>query len=90
MGVTTYTYTTDIQPIINASCIQCHGPSVQQAGFNFSTYEGVLAALTPGSDRSIIVRVTQPGGLMYNNLPGNKDQRAGIIYDWVVNSHAAR
>ena len=89
-GITTYTYTHDIQPIVAASCITCHGPSVQQAGLNFSTYEGVLGAVTVGSDTSLLVRVTQPGGLMYNNLPGDKNQKAGIIYDWVVNSHASR
>lgn len=89
-GATTLTYTADVQPILATDCVQCHGPAQQQAGHNFSTYAGVLRALVPGSDASRIVRVTQPGGRMYNNLTGNRNQKAGIIYDWVVNSRAAQ
>ncbi len=89
-GVTTYTYTNDVRPILAADCFSCHGPSQQQNGLNFSTYSGVLAAVTPGSDQSRLVRVTQPGGLMYSMLSGDRNQKAGIIYDWVVNSRAAQ
>ena len=38
--------------------------------------------MTAGSDTSLLVRVTQPGGLMYNNLSGDRRAKAGIIYDW--------
>jgi len=89
-GITTYTYTNDVRPILATDCFSCHGPNVQQNGFNFSSYAGVLQALTPGSDTSLIVRVTQPGGLMYSMLSGDRNQKAGIIYDWVVNSKAAQ
>ncbi len=89
-GITTYTYTNDVRPLLASDCFACHGPQIQQNGFNFSTYNGVLAALTPGSDASPIVRVTQPGGLMYTMLSGDRNQKAGIIYDWVVNSKAAQ
>lgn len=89
-GLTTVTYTNDIRPILATDCFSCHGQSVQQQGLNFTTYSGVLAALTPGSDTSLIVRVTQPGGLMYGMLSGDRNQKAGLIYDWVVNSKAAQ
>jgi hypothetical protein len=89
-GLTSLTYTNDIRPILAADCFSCHGPAVQQQGLNFTTYNGVLAALTPGSDASLIVRVTQPGGLMYGMLSGDRNQKAGLIYDWVVNSKAAQ
>ncbi|MFI5179074.1 MAG: c-type cytochrome domain-containing protein, partial [Vicinamibacterales bacterium] len=89
-GITTYTYTNDVRPLLAADCFSCHGPSVQQNGFNFSTYAGVLQALTPGSDASLIVRVTQAGGLMYAMLTGDRNQTAGINYDGVVNSNAAQ
>jgi hypothetical protein len=89
-GVTTYTYTTNIQPILASDCVSCHGPSQQQDGFNFSSYAGVLRALTPGSEDSLIIHVTQPGGLMYGNLSGDRNGKAGTIYDWIVNSGAAQ
>ena len=89
-GRTTLTYTNDIRPILATDCFSCHGQTVQQQGFDFTTYNGVLAALTPGSDTSLIVRVTQPGGLMYGMLSGDRNQKAGLIYDWVVNSKAAQ
>src|SRR4051812_12117517 len=76
-GATTYTYTSQIQPIVASDCITCHGPSQQQSGLNFSTYAGVMRAVSAGSDASLLVRVTQPGGLMYNNLSGDRRTKAG-------------
>jgi len=89
-GATTLTYTTDVQVILSADCVRCHGSSQQSGGYNLSTYAGVLRALTAGSDLSPLVRVTQPGGLMYSNLSGNRTSKAGVIFDWVVNSKAAQ
>jgi hypothetical protein len=88
-GVTTYTYTTNIQPIL-VDCLPCHGPTIQNATYNFSTYVGVLRALTPGSEASPIVKMTQPDGPMYTNITGDRFTKSGIIYDWVVNSGAAQ
>lgn len=88
-GATTYTYAT-VQPIFASDCVTCHGPSQKQAGVDLSSYAGVSRAVTAGSDQSTLVRVTQPGGLMYGNLSGNRTDKAGIIYDWVVNSRAAQ
>ena len=89
-GATTLTYTNNVQPILAADCVQCHGPSRQDGGYNLSTYSGVMRAVTAGSDTSLLVRVTQPGGLMYGNLSGNRTSKAGTIYDWVVNSKAVQ
>lgn len=88
-GATTYTYAT-VQGIFASDCVTCHGPSQQQAGVDLSTYAGVSRVVTAGSDQSTLVRVTQPGGLMYGNFSGNRNDKAGIIYDWVVNSRATR
>ena len=89
-GVTTYTYTANVAPILNADCTRCHNSSQHDGGLNFTTYAGVLAAVAPGSDQSPLVRVIQPNGPMYVNLSGDRNQKVGIIYDWVVNSHAAQ
>lgn len=88
-GVKTYTYTTNIQPILT-DCLPCHGPTIQNGTYNFSTYAGVLRALVPGSDQSRIVQMTQPNGAMYLNMSGDRFAKSGIIYDWVVNSNAAQ
>lgn len=89
-GISTYTYTADVAPILNADCVRCHNASQHDAGLNFTTYAGVLVAVTPGSDQSPLVRVIQPTGAMYANLTGNRNQKVQIIYDWVVNSRAAQ
>jgi hypothetical protein len=49
-----------------------------------STYAGVMKAVTAGSSSSRLVRVTQPNGIMYAELSGNRSQKASAIYDWVV------
>jgi hypothetical protein len=89
-GVTTYTYTANIRPLLTTDCTSCHNSSQHEAGYDFTTYAGVMRAVTPGSDASLLVRVTQPGGLMYANLSGDRGGKAGIIYDWVVHSNAAQ
>ena len=89
-GVTTYTYTRDIAPILAADCVSCHGNSQRQAGLNFSTYSGVLAAVTAGSESSRLVKAVQPAGPMYTALSGDRTGKVRIIYDWVVNSKAAQ
>ena len=89
-GVTTYTYTADVAPILNSDCVACHNSSQHESGVNLTTYAGVMQVVTPGSDQSILVRVVQPSGPMYGNLSGNRNQKVQIIYDWVVASRAAQ
>jgi Planctomycete cytochrome C len=89
-GVTTYTYTANVAPILNSDCVACHNSSQHDAGVNLTTYAGVMQVVTAGSDSSTLVRVTQPQGPMYGNLSGNRNQKVQIIYDWVVSSHAAQ
>lgn len=87
--MTTYTYTADIRPIMN-DCTPCHNSQQRQSGYDFTSYSGVMQAVTPGSDQSLLVQVTQPQGIMYSAFSGNRTQKAQIIYDWVVNSKAAQ
>jgi hypothetical protein len=89
-GVTSYTYTADIAPILNSDCVTCHSASRHDGGVNLATYAGVMQVVTPGSDQSLLVRVVQPAGPMYGNLSGNRNQKVQIIYDWVVSSRAAQ
>ena len=89
-GVATYTYTADVAPILNSDCVACHNASQHESGVNLTTYAGVTQVVTAGSDSSTLVRVVQPSGPMNGNLSGNRNQKVQIIYDWVVNSHAAQ
>ena len=89
-GVTTYTYTKDIAPIMASDCVPCHGNTVRQSGYNFSSVAGVLAAVTAGSENSVLVKVVQPAGPMYTALTGDRTGKVRIIYDWVVSSKAAQ
>src|SRR6187455_1016407 len=61
---TSLSFTADVQPILNNDCVTCHGNSRAEKGYNFTTYTGVMRAVTAGSASSPLVRVTQPGGSM--------------------------
>ena len=87
-GATTLTYTANIAPILASDCTRCHGPSRQDAGVNLSTYANVMKYVSAGNAGSLLVLVTEPGGLMYSQWSGNASQKAGLVYDWVVNSGA--
>jgi hypothetical protein len=56
------TYEKDIHPILQASCLRCHGPERPKGGLRLDTLEGVLKGskdgkvLTPGqSEKSLLV-----------------------------------
>ena len=89
-GVTTYTYTNDIRPILTSDCTRCHNASQHEAGFDFTTYAGVLRALMPGNPQSILVQATSSRGVMYQELSGNRAAKSQVFYDWVVSSNAAQ
>ena len=89
-GSTTVTYVKDIQPILASDCVSCHGGSRTENGVNLSTYAGVMNVVTVGSTSSRIIQVTQPGGLMYSMLTGNRTTKAQTIYDWIMTSNAAQ
>jgi hypothetical protein len=81
----TVAYTPDLQPIFNSDCVPCHGVRQVAARYSMTTYAGVMAAVTPRSASSALVIVTQPGGLMYPFLSGDRASKAAMIRTWVVN-----
>ena len=89
-SATSLTYTSDIQPILAADCVSCHGGSVKQSGYDFSTYAGVMRAVAAGNANSLLVRVTQPGGLMYGEFRGSAAPKAETFRRWVVDFNAAQ
>ena len=81
----TVAYTPDLQPIFNGDCVPCHGGRRVAARYSMTTYAGVMVAVTPRSASSALVIVTQPGGLMYPFLSGDRASKAAMIRTWVVN-----
>jgi hypothetical protein len=81
----TVAYTPDLQPIFNSDCVPCHGGRQVAARYSMTTYAGVMVAVTPRSASSALVIVTQPGGLMYPFLSGDRASKAAMIRTWVVN-----
>jgi cytochrome c553 len=88
-GVTSYTYTNDVRAILT-DCTSCHNASQRQAGFDFTSYAGVLRAVTVGSPSSLLLQVVQPGGAMNGALTGDRTHKIQVLYDWIVNSNAAQ
>ena len=82
---TTVAYTPDLQPTFNSDCVPCHGGRQVAARYSMTTYAGVMVAVTPRSASSALVIVTQPGGLMYPFLSGDRASKAAMIRTWVVN-----
>jgi hypothetical protein len=87
---TSLTFTADVQPILSNDCVPCHGGARAQNGYDFTSYTGVMRAVTAGSASSLLVRVTQPGGLMYQEFRGSAAAKAETIRRWVVDFKAAQ
>jgi hypothetical protein len=87
---TSLTFTQDIQPIVSSDCVSCHGSGRLEAGLDFRTYAGVMRAVTRGSAASVLVRATQPGGIMYKEFRGSAAAKSATIRRWVVDFQAAQ
>ncbi|MEP7272148.1 MAG: DUF1553 domain-containing protein [Acidobacteriota bacterium] len=57
-------YARDIQPILAAHCIRCHGPERQMARLRLDSMDAIARVVTPGNsqDSRLIVRVSGEGG----------------------------
>ena len=76
---------TDLLPIFNSDCTPCHGTRSPAARYSTASYAGVMAGVRAGSASSALVIVTQPGGLMYGFLSGDRAGKAALIRTWVLN-----
>lgn len=78
-------YMPDLQPVFDRDCVPCHGARSPAARYSMTTYASVMAAVRAGSVSSALVIVTQPGGVMYSFLSGDRASKAAIIRTWVLN-----
>jgi cytochrome c553 len=58
-------FTRDVQPILAASCVRCHGAEKTEAGLRLDTHEGLLEG---GESGGAIVRGDGKGSLLYQRL----------------------
>ncbi len=75
---------TDLVPIFNSDCTPCHGTRSPAARYSTASYASVMAAVRAGSASSALVIVTQPGGVMYGFLSGDRAGKAALIRTWVL------
>lgn len=87
---TSITYAANVQPILASDCTPCHNASVKNGGYDLSSYAGVMRAVTAGSANSVLVRATQPGGVMYSALRTSATEKSATIRRWVVDFNAAQ
>ena len=87
-AATSLTFSADVQPLLNNDCVPCHGGSSTNGGVNLASYAGVMRTVTPGSPSSLLVIVSQPGGLMYSQWRGNAATKAETVRRWVVDFKA--
>lgn len=89
-SATSLTFSADVQPLLNNDCVPCHGGSTINGGVNLASYAGVMRTVMPGSAGSVLVAMSQPGGLMYSQWRGNAAAKAETIRRWVVDFKATQ
>jgi len=75
---------TDLTSLFATDCTPCHGTR-PAARYSTTSYAGVMAAVRAGNASSPLVIVTQPGGIMYGFLSGDRVSKAALIRTWVLN-----
>ena len=90
-GTAPVSFTTDILPILESTCLKCHGPSMQLSRLNLSTRELALqggttgAAIVPGSaEESKLYRLV--AGMDKPRMPMNgelNNTQVAAIKNWI-------
>ncbi|MGE0816562.1 MAG: hypothetical protein AB7O28_18240 [Vicinamibacterales bacterium] len=87
-GGATIGYVQDIKPILDADCVECHGPRRREHNVDLSTYQNVLRNLTPGNANSNLIRQSGRNGAMYRYWRGDAAAKAELVRRWVVEFQA--
>ncbi len=81
-------FSKDILPVLQTSCLSCHGGEKTAKGFSVKTYAALMAGsqegsvLTPGDPNSILVRIIA-SGKMPKKRPHMPTDQLQLISDWI-------
>lgn len=88
VGVT-IAYNPDTKALFTQDCVRCHSGSRPDAGYNMSTYAGVMRQASAGSSSGKLISTTRSNGSMYRYWSGDRAARADTVLKWIVNNRAA-
>jgi outer membrane lipoprotein-sorting protein len=75
-----------VNAILSSSCMPCHSAQNRRGQVDLTTYEGVLASVTPGDGKgSRLVRSLHAPGMrrMPKNRPPLTDEQESVIVRWI-------
>lgn len=81
------TYTEDIKEIFDNNCISCHSGATPPAGYDMTTYEGVITRATAGESTSTLILVSDDGGSMH--IYYDSEVEIENVIQWVVEDSLA-
>lgn len=82
-------FANDVMPILQTSCIECHGVRQIKEGLDLQTYEGLMAGsfkgpvIVPGSAAESVLIELVAKGEMPNRGPKLTAEQIQIIADWI-------
>lgn len=85
----TIAYNPDMVALFSRDCTRCHSGNRPDAGYNMTTYAGVMRQATAGSSSGKLISTTRSNGSMYRYWSGDRAARADTLLKWIVNNRAA-
>ena len=82
------TYTKDMKEIFDKNCISCHIGDTPPAGYDMTSYEGVITKATAGDPNSTLVIVSDDGGSMH--IYYDSEHEIEKVVQWVVEDSLAQ
>lgn len=77
------TYTGNIAPLLNASCLKCHNADVSSGGFSFASYESTMNAVEVGKPGDSLLCYELEHQLMPPRGPFLSEENVKLICDWI-------
>ncbi len=88
-ATTSVSFASDVMPIFESGCVNCHGGEQVKEGLNMKTYEGLMAGsfngavIEPGNATNSFLVVQVVNGEMPKRGPKLTPEQIQIISDWI-------